>query len=264
MQFIYRFDDLIKVLDALIESRALTYRTVCSSTGIHPSYFSRVMKREGSFSQNQIYKLCDILGLNEESTDYLFLLWQKHQATQRGEKDLFAKKIRKVTEEKLKITSRTFSQSTQQNIGIYHDEAITAQVHMYLTIRKYSDNPQLVRERLHLSESKFQSELNKLENLGLLRRNKSFVQDVKDFLLLEDGSPLTPMNHINWRLKAIQNLELREKKSGDYHFSAVFSANEETKLLLKQRLRDLVIEAQSLVEKCSEPDGVHHFLVDLF
>ncbi len=69
MKLIYEFIQLNEALLHLIRSKNSTFGEVSKAAGIHPSYFSRVMKSKGSFSQNQIYSICAALQLSDDSNE---------------------------------------------------------------------------------------------------------------------------------------------------------------------------------------------------
>lgn len=266
---IYDFNNQNNAILALIKAKGTNFRRVCEACLIHPSYFSRAMKSEASLSQQQIFRIAGFLEMTKPQKDYLFLLWNRQEAQDKEEREFFAQKIREHQEEKQKVSGKIkakiiSAEERKSQLEAYYSEAITALVHMYLTLPRFKNQPDLLGKELGLTSDKLTIELEKLEALGLIRRENSKVTRVEDSIHLPEDSTLSFLNHVNWRLKTIQEIERRSPRAGDYHLSVVFSGDEEIKFKLKQVLRDAVIKAQGLVGNCENPTHVFHMMMDLF
>lgn len=268
MKNIYEFNDLNDCIKYQFRIRKLNFSRVSHATDIHPSYFSRVMKAKASFSQNQIFKIGNFLKLEEEEVDFLFLLLQKQLAGNPAERQFFEKRIRRVQNEKLNISrnmdAKVLQLHGQTGWGDYYTEAMTTMVHMYLTMPEYQKMPTRILEKLNLTQEKLSQELGKLQSLGIIEMKGSKIIAVRDSIHLAEESPWSAINHINWRLKSIQQLEQRTNDKSNYHLSAVFTLDEETKHLLKQKLRQLALEAKLMVDGTASSDRVCKLIVDLF
>ncbi len=115
-----------------------------------------------------------------------------------------------------------------------------------------------------MSETKLNQELDKLHALGMIELKNTKVIKVRDSIHLDENSKLSFKNHINWRLKCIQNLEMHEAQKDDYHLSVVFTADANTKHALKQILRKTVMEIKETVDQCKEPTDVYQIAMDLY
>ncbi len=273
MENIYEFKSLISTLEALLRSKNLTYKAACTACRIHPSYFSRAMKGLAAFSQSQVFALLEWLGLSEEQGQYLLLLWSLQQSERKSEKEFFQKQIKKIQERKLKVSNRIQSQiintqtsthGMQNKFEKYYSEAITCLVHAFLTIPEYRNNPSLLITKLSITESKLQLELKKLVELKMIEMRDHKITALVDNIHLPDDSYLSPLNHVNWRLRSIQNIQSRNTQADDYHLSVIFSADAETKEQLKKILLDFVVKAQKKVGDCKSPTDVYHLMLDLF
>lgn len=111
------------------------------------------------------------------------------------------------------------------------------------------------------SEQKLKSELDKPK---LIKRKGPALVEVEENIHLDEKSPLSPQNHINWRLESIKNISKREQHHSDYHLSVAFFCDEDTKIRLKQLFKDFVKQAQKEVGSCKNPDDVYHIVFDLF
>lgn len=269
--FIYKFKISTDAIIALIEAKKLNFRIVCNATNIHPSYFSRVVKGNAFFSQNQIFKISQFLELPDEPFEFLILLLNHDLAEQTPEKNFYLKKIRAIHDSKLKVSKNMKVNVVEESpdmqkhkIERYYASAITALIHMYLTIPKYQKDPKEILKKVLISEKKLEDEMTKLSELKLIEIQNHKIIKVQNTIHLDESSHLSFQNHINWRLKTIQNLENKEPQLADYHLSVVISANEETKHKLKQILRDAVLTLQKEVIACEQPTDIYHIQMDLF
>jgi hypothetical protein len=270
MKITYEFKSHIELIKARIRILKLNFRRVSEQASIHPSYFSRVIKGNGRFSQGQIFQILELLNFSQEEMDFVFLLWSLSEATTRSEKEFFEKKINLIRNEMLKVSANIpiseldQIQDQREKMDSYYAEAITAEIHMLLTIPRYRENPEELRLRCNLPKSKFEAELQKLYRTGLIKLKNEKISQVLPILHLDETHPMSQRNHINWRLKSIQNLEIGWQNESDYHLSVVFSADQQTKVQIKDTLRRVVVETAKMVQSCTTNGEVNHFNIDLY
>jgi hypothetical protein len=265
----YEFKSYIDLVKWQIRQQNLNFRQVSKLTGIHPSYFSRVMKGIGRFSQMQLFLVADLLKFSEEQKNFLVLLWNYSESTLPTEKLFFKKKIAEIRNQKLKVSANISAPvvdpiHNNTQLEAYYSNAITAEIHMLLTLPQYYNNLEDLRKRVRLSSAKFEKELQKLREAGLIEINNRKVSKIQQNLHLDEEHPLSQRNHINWRLQSIQNLEADSPGQFDYHLSAVFSCDEQSKSQIRDILRKAVIAAQKIAEQCSNNNEVYHLVIDLF
>jgi hypothetical protein len=276
---IYDFNSLNSLVEARLRSRHINYRAASLACEIHPSYFSRAMKAQVSLSQNQLFRILSFLNLSEKQKDYAFLLWQYEGAQGRDEKNFFSQKIKQIQEENQKITRRIKanifnSEERKIQLDTYYREAVTALVHMYLTIPSFRNDPESICAPLGIPYRKLTDEIEKLEKLSLVTRRdpkqcppgqvKIHLSHVEESIHLPEESLLAAANHVNWRLKTIQSIQARDPKPNDLHLSVVFSADDEVKTKLKKLLREAIVNAQALVGTCDKPTEVYQLMIDLY
>lgn len=266
---IYSFNNLTDSLFWLLKSRKHSFRDVSLGCNIHPSYFSRAMKDDAAFSQQQIFKITSYLKLNEEEIDYIFLLWNKSLAQTSEEKIFFKTKIQELQEEQQKVSARLKEDTEnpaiqKERMETYYEDITTAIIHMYLTIPEFKESPEKILNNLIISPKKLTNEIEKLEKLGLIKFNNKKIQIVKQQIHLDPKSKLCASNHIQWRLKTIQKLNQREDDSKDLHLSVAISIDEESKNQIKKILREAILSIQKTVNICTDPQDIHYLMIDLF
>lgn len=269
VESIYSFDLLNNSISWLLKSKKISFRDVSLGCCIHPSYFSRVMKGAAGFSQEQIFKISTFLKLCPQETDYLFLLWNKFQAQSTDEKLFFKSKIQEIQEEKQKISSKLKQDINnpaiqKERMEIYYEDIITAVIHMYLTISEYRNSPEKILNTLKISKEKLSQEISKLKKLGLIQLNGNKIQSVEQQIHLDPKSNLCTLNHIQWRLKVIQKLNEREDDSKDLHLSVAISIDEESKVQIKNIIREAILTIQQTVSNCKAPQKIYYLMIDFF
>jgi hypothetical protein len=116
---------------------------------------------------------------------------------------------------------------------------------------------------LSISEKKLASELEKLESLRLISKKKNQVCVESLNIHLDEDHPISPVNHVNWRLESINHINKRERHPSDYHLSVAFAADNACKVRLKEMFKDFIVSAQK--EVATSPGGdVHYMIFDLF
>lgn len=264
---VYKYLEYTQIIEELSKIRRISYRTLAQSSGIHTSYFSRVQMGHANFSSEQLYSLAMIFELKPEETEYLLLLGEYQRSGQAKHKLYLKKKIDQLRNEKLKLKEKLnhipIVESQIRNYQPYYLESITAKIHMHLCLPKYRENPQLLLKKLNISDQKLAKELDKLKSLQVIQIDRNKITLLKDSLHLDEADPISSINHMNWRLEAINKISKKDLRVSDYHFTVNFTANEETKIAIKQSFKDFLVGVQKLVGHSSEED-VYTLTFDLF
>ena len=173
-------------------------------------------------------------------------------------KSFVLQKIKSLQKKHQKVINRlsdTPEHLSESSRNLYYQEAITAKIHMHLTIPEYCRNVSQLSRVLKISREKLGAELDKLSSLGLIKVHDGVVEVLSYYVHLDEDDPASWSNHINWRLDAIQCLTRRDPTGDeDYHFSSAFGCNPEIRRFVRERLRQLVVDTQ---KKISESDDCY-------
>lgn len=246
----------------------ISFKSLAGATHIHTSYFSRVMTGKAEFSEDQLYLIGKALQLREKELELFLLMGSAHRTGVANHRNFLQKRINQMRSEENKLTDRlkgVFTGLGEDTIGIYYRNPVTAEVHMFLTIDRFRQNPRLIARQLGLSERRLESELIKLEALGLISRDgEDQITMNQRAIHLDESHPVSRENHRNWRHDAIQHLIREEPQPSDYHLSAVFSCDEETKIKIREHLQKSLAHIQELVSQSSANERIFHLGVDLY
>lgn len=264
---IFKYLNYLKIIEELAQFRRISYKHLAQSTSIHTSYFSRVMMDKAHFSAEQMYLIGKVFEFNTDEMEYFTLLGELARSSTPTYKNFLKKKIDVIREKKLKLTENLSQvqviEKSQINYQSYYQEALTAKIHMLLCSSKYRESVHLIAKKLSISDSKLNSELEKLKNLSIIKIEKNKILMLKESIHLDEHDPLSPLNHVNWRLETIHKLTKKDYKASDYHLTVNFTANEETKLAIKQVFKDFVLQIQKMVMK-APADESYSMSFDLY
>lgn len=296
---IFQENDYRNALRAEVRRTSRTFMDLARSTGIHTSYFSRVMKEKAHFSADQVYAILQTLGTPEEEAEYVLLLREHDCAINASRRETLARRIRAIQEERRSLRSRLDMPSAFVNetthpspdepslalerkgahaspppkAGVltpapglaesYYFDTITAKVHVALSIPAYRDNRFLLAERLRISQRGLQEALERLERLGLVRLHPDRIELLREDVHLDDAHPLSPHNHVLWRLEAIERLRGGRARKG-YSFSVCFTADDKALLEIRERFKEFVLEIKELVDARGPGDSLQALTFDIF
>ena len=263
---ITRYTDYRDVIKVLCKEQKISFKALAQSARIHTSYFSRVMGLGADFSSSQLFLVAKDLGLSEWELEYFLLLGEVSAAASSEHKAFLMEKVKSIQKEKQKIARelKQIKGLQESHIREYYKEAVTAKVHMYLTIDKFRKNPLLIAQKIMIPEYKLNLELKKLEELGLIKNHAGKLDMISYNIHLDETDPVSAANHINWRLESINNIQRRTPRPSDYHLSAVFSTDEETKIKIKDMFKEFVIAAQKETTAIKGHEEVFQICFDLY
>ncbi len=264
---IFDYLDYVEFIKDASNNLNITYKSLSSSTRIHTSYFSRVMQRKADFSIDQTFLIGSVLKLGEDEIEYLLLIHEYECSSLKEHKSYVHKKIKKIRNEKLKLLNKLTEETNElskEDISIYYQSSITAKIHMYLTIDKYRLSPNLILKKLLITEARLNQELNKLMTLNLIDYDKGIIILKSKSVHLDEANPNSVQNHINWRLESINHLGQRNSNPSDYHLSAVFSCDEESKIKIKDEFKKFIVKVQNTVQNSKQVDDVYFIGLDLY
>jgi hypothetical protein len=272
MKHMTEYSDYRSIIQDYCQEHHCSFRELALNTQIHPSYFSRVMVQKANFSQEQLYLLAESLGLIDWELELFLLLGLLENSGQRSHRDYIQKNILHLKEEHNQLVTRLKTVKNQNDLStenrkIYYEHSMTAVVHMFLTIKRYQENPHLILKNIPMTEFQLEQELTKLEKLHIIERTG---REGKKIVLLQysvhlaEHDPLSKNNHINWRLEAIEHLRKEIPRQSDYHLSAVFSTDEDSKIRIKNLFKQFILEAQKEAQQIKNNESVYRIVFDLF
>jgi transcriptional regulator with XRE-family HTH domain len=263
-QLSYR--DLIR---NLLKASPLTAQAVSERLGLHGSYFSRVLKGGANFSNEQLFGIGKLFALDDPEIDYLLLLGEYDRSGSHAHRQFVRRRIDDLREEKLKLSENlenveVVGSVSHQDHAPYYFESVTAKIHMFLCIDKFRLHSLKISDKIGITPAKLQEELRKLAQLRLISLNGEKITVLRSSILLDENDPISPVNHGNWRLEAIQKLSRRLFDKGDYHCTVNFTADQDTAAEIRDAFKEFMVQAQRILQRTKNETDVFTICFDLF
>lgn len=226
------------------------------------SYLSLVLKGKANLSLEQVEAACRHFAFNADETEFTLLLTQKDRAGTTYLKDHFAQKIDALKARRLLLVERVGKATslTPDQQATYYSAWTYAAVHIALTIPELR-TPGAIRAYLGVTMEQVMKALEFLESVGLCVKVGDEYQTTKNVVRLSKESNNIVKHHTNWRLRAIDSLE--RERDHEMHYSAVFSANRETALKLKDSMLEHIKTFLKDIQAADEKD-LYVMCFDLF
>ncbi|MGZ3686720.1 MAG: TIGR02147 family protein [Bdellovibrionota bacterium] len=226
------------------------------------SFVSQVFTKRAHFSLEHSVRISDFLKHSPEERRYFMLLVQKDKA---GSKELEvfyqeqvdeARAARQIVRDRIQVKAEleTEDQMTYYSTWWY------AAIHV-LVAMPGTQTPQQIAEHLKLPMDLIKKALRFLTDRGLIAEKAGRYSIGKARIHLGQGSPLLPRHHANWRMRAIQEVDMALK--GSLHYSGVIGVSRSDAERIKSRLLDILQETESVIQKSKE-EKAYVMLIDFF
>jgi uncharacterized protein (TIGR02147 family) len=235
---------------------------LAEAAGCQRAYLSQVLSSHVQLTPDHAAGLALFWGLSALERDYFMELVNHARAATPALRRLIESRL-EVMKDKQNSVSGRIGKPRIESIQLqsqYYSSWHYSAIHILITIAKYR-TPSAIAERLSLSEDIVAAALTVLEQMGLAKRAKGGWIPVSFDLHLPKNSPLTNVNHMNWRTRAVQNAQ--RDGTDAVHFTAVYSLSEKDFQLLRTRMLQFISETRDVALSSSEEDLVS-FTCDYF
>jgi len=237
-------------------------RELAAGTGCQPAYVSQVLNGNNHFSLEQAEKANTVLGHVPLESHFFMLTVQMNRAGTVQLKTYFENQILKIKEGRAILKNRVdvkegLNKEQQQT---YYNNHLYALIHVALTVEKFQ-TVQALSERFQIPKDKVREILEFLVNCGLAVRKKDRYEVGTARIHLGSDSKFISRHHVNWRIKSLENIDLRIPE--DLHYSSVISCSEDDIPLIKERLIAAIEEIKKII-KDSPAKDIFVFNADMF
>lgn len=224
-----------------------TFLQLSRACRVQKTYISNVLLGRGHLNSDQLYSACEYLNLGGQETEYLMTFAERQKSISSTRKRYLDAKLAQAKSSLLQTTKvLPEAKERAKHLEKYYSD-VTAQIfRIFLTIPEIQAQPAKIREKLQLSDRRFNEIIELLESLGLVSLNKSEIRSVETDLHLPAGESIFPSFHLMREIVLLQRF-LTNLDQRDYNFSVVFSADEETREKIRVKLLDLVKSVHTLV-----------------
>ncbi len=143
---------------------------------------------------------------------------------------------------------------------IYYSSWIYSAVHIMITIKEFR-NIHSIAKKINCSKEKTTEVLNFLIGTGLIVKDgQSYLPGIERIHLSKDSTHIQ-RHHANWRIKAINSIDLN--KPEDLHFSNVVSISKVDIVKVRELFIKAIAEARTII-KDSPEEKLQSICVDFF
>lgn len=220
---------------------------------IQPAYLSQVLAKKFALSLEQADLANRFFDHTTEEANFFILLVSKDRSATHSLKTYYDQQITAILKKRLLISERIGKRNevTEEAKGRYYSSWLYAGVHVAATLDSIGSQLDIAKQLQVPSEIVSAIIDFLIENQLLLKKENKF-EWANSWVRIDKNSPHIVKHHTNWRLKAIQNLELQTEN--DLHYSGIFSMSKKTANQIKSQLMDAVKENLKLIEDSAEQD----------
>lgn len=229
---------------------------------IQPAFLSQVLSGKYSLSVEQADLANQFFEHSNEDSNFFILLVSRDRAGTSTLKAYYEEQLKTILQKRLLISERIGKKTEVRESAKneYYSSWVYSAVHVICTIEGVSSKQDIAR-LLQLPIDLVSKVIEFLiENELIIKKNGKF-EWTNSWVRIDKNSPHIIRHHSNWRIQAINNLEIQT--NNDLHYSGVFSISQKTARTIKDLLMESVKENLKRIEESSEED-VYVLNVDFF
>lgn len=230
--------------------------------GCTQSYLSQVLNGKPDLTPDQAWALTEHLFTTKDESDYFFMLVLLGRSISSKLKKNLEAKLREVQSNQFrtsKIAAKTTDSQIQSDLQhfYYHQWSLGA-VHT-LTASENYQTVDILAKRLSLSPVEIEEHLNWLAKNKLVKKvGNRFIHSGHSFHLPTE-SIMNQINHLNWRIRSIQN----SSKSDEIHYTSTFTISKDDWDELRSNLLKFIDVQRKKIQESGSEEG-YAFCCDLF
>jgi uncharacterized protein (TIGR02147 family) len=259
---VFDFDDYKEFLRHAVEAGPTgALSRLAEAAGCQRSYLSDVLRREVQLTPDHAYGIARHLRLEPAAADYFLDLVHLARAATPSYRAKLATSLEARRQDHRRLTQRLAPAKTQEADARYYASWHYGALHVATAVPGL-DTVEALARRFRLPTAEVARLLAELVEAGYVRQaGARFSYDTERPLRhLSDGSPLSRLNHGNWRSLAQSRLARYE---ADVHYSVVFAVERKTYDELRAQLLTFIEEQRATISRSGSEDVVC-FTCDLF
>lgn len=236
---------------------------IAESARCNRTYLSQCLSTKVQLTPDHILGISEYLKLNELEQDYFLLLLLYERSALKNARSLIKQKMLKLIQADLvlsqKISEKGDSdQLTSQQKNIYYSSWKYAAIHTLTSISDYQ-TIQSITKKTRLPEQEVTVVLKELHGMGLIQfNNGKWIHNFKN-IHIPVGSSMTVQNHLNWRLKSVEDVNNKNA----IHYTTLFSLSENDWKDLQAQLIKYIDKQRDFIHD-SGAEEMYCFCCDLF
>lgn len=258
------------ILRKVVEKRRaidakFNFQAIAAETRIPKSYISKVTTEKAHFSADQLFAVCQCIGLGENEATFVHLLMEYERSVHRDRKAYLNKRIEEMRDRALDTREHLRAQPdslSEQALGEYYLDPMHQVVHICLSIPRFQTDPQKLSTELGLELGEIREIIGRLERLGVIEQVRGKYRTIIKSIHL----PRESISYKPWRnqvkLASLERLGRRARRS-DYSFAVTFSATDRVRDAIRGEFLEVLKRAETLVRD-ADKENTYQLNFDLF
>lgn len=263
---VFDFNDyktyLIQALDIRNDFEKGQKSKLADSMGCRPAYLSQVLNGPQDLSLEQAQSANRFFGHPPQESRYFLNLVSLSRAGTPDLRTYFQAEIQKQKEERLILKNRVKSNRTlsEADQARYYSSWYYAAIHVIISLEQMK-NAEQIGEALGLPLATVKETVEFLNHIGLIKSQGKVFRQGETSLYLDADSPFISKHHTNWRVRAIQALDQKDRKKLNY--SGVITCSHQDAEKIQESMIQTVQKIRSIV-KDSKDETLLVYTLDLF
>jgi len=264
---IFEYGDYKSYLRAWINSQPSKgrgkKRQLAQIVKCHSTYVSQILHGSADLSPEQASLLNGFMGHNSQEARFFILLVQRARAGNKSLREHFEIQIQEVLDSRSALRNRLEIKKTieEKDQATYYSSWLYPTIHMLITMPEFQTRDELSKH-LHLPVSKVMEILSFLVAMGLAEEQSGKFVSGRMNIYLGDNSPLISKHHTNWRMRAVQSLDV--PRMHDLHYSSLATVNSKDIPAVREILVKAIEQIRAIVKASSPEDALFCYNLDLF
>lgn len=236
---------------------------LAEAAGCNRTYLSQVLNSKIQLIPDHIYGIADYVGLASDEQDFLILLLLYERSASRKIQDKLKAKIDEINQANLVLSKKISEKKDSSEIPElfkmkYYSTWKYAAIHTLTSVVGFQTTSAIAK-KVGISETTALIQLKELRDMGLVKQvGNRWIHSGKN-IHTPAGSSHTALNHLNWRLRSIEDVNNKHS----VHYTTLFSLNVGDWDILRKQLLSYIEQQRDQIHK-SGSEEVYCFCCDLF
>ena len=208
---------------------------LAEAAGCQRAYLSQVIHSHVQLTPEHACNISLFLEMNDLESDYFLLLVDHGRAGTPLLRQRLSLRMEAIRQKSENLAERFQSASliSPEEQNRYYSAWLWSAIHMLVSAPAFQ-TVEVIMLRLGVPRSQVLEILSGLESMGLVEHQKGRWTFRGGNLHVPRGSPLNSMNHLNWRMRAIQDAQTPD--SDGVHYTAAFTMSVKDAETLKAKI----------------------------
>lgn len=232
------------------------YQTVLAkAAGCQRAFLSQALHSHVHLTLDHCAGLCKFWQFDDSETDYFLELVSLARSSSPSLQRIIERRIKSIKKSRLNLAERfKIENPLNENAqAIYYSSWHIAAVHVLLSIPEYSDAKK-ISKRLRLSTVVVDQTIKTLQDLKVIKKSTKGWNVSFNDLYLPKASHFTSVNHINWRQRAIENIQGQDPEA--LHYSVVSALSVKDIEIFRKNILKCIEDTRKIVAPSPEEEMV--------